>query len=267
MTNRTPFSNPSARRSIRALWHGSTCALVAPLVLEGLCALVSVTSAQAAGDFRDEHKVVVSGTCNHSVVPDRGSIVLTAEIQDPDLKVATRKATEAYERARAAIQKLSLKDAELGTVEYNVQQQREWEKGKSVFKGYTARIGLKVATSEIQRLGDVIAIASREGLRDVGQLITYLSDEKQMQERFGCLQAAAEDAKSKADKLAHSLGAKLGSTIQILEAPQAQLPRDPMPMAAMSLSESEGGRSTPRPSLEAGRQNISVMVQVSFALQ
>ena len=102
-------------------------------------------------------QVSVSGQCSKQVTPDRGAVTLTAQFRDTDLKTAIKRTTEAYERAREGVQKLKLDDVELTTSEYQVHQVTEWENNKSVPKGFEARMGLRVVTSSIARIGDVIA--------------------------------------------------------------------------------------------------------------
>jgi uncharacterized protein YggE len=211
----------------------------------------------------DERKVSVSGECNRLVVPDRGAIVLTAEVIDQDLKDATRKAMDEYERTRTALKKLNLEDLDMQTAEYNVERLREYEKGKTVNKGFRVRMGLRVSISSVKRMGEVIAIGAREGLQDVGRLTMYLSNEKASTERSECLKEAAENAKAKAEKLASALGAKVGAVISISDVSQVQPPMAPMENMAMLKADGMGAA----PTVEAGKQNISITINAVFGLK
>lgn len=228
--------------------------------------LLAIFTLPAHAEGSAPRAVSVSGACLRQVTPDRGSISMVAEARENDLQTATQKATRSYERARAAIQKLALPDADLRTTEYSVGEIREWENNKSVFKGFKARMGLKVSTSALQKLGDVMSIAAREGLVDVGALTMFLSDEKTKQERFACLQDAAADAKAKADKLATSLGAKVGPVLAISEG-GASMPGPRPEMMMETASMLKAGRAMDAPAIEAGQQNMTVNVSVTFALQ
>ncbi|NDD90983.1 DUF541 domain-containing protein [bacterium] len=220
------------------------------------------SSAFAESEVR---KVTVSGKCSRAITPDRGAMIVTAEVRDDDLKTASRRATEAYDRTRDAVKKLNLKDLELKTVEYSMGEVREWEKSKAVFKGYRARIGLRVSTSQVERLGEVIVIATREGLKDVGALQSFLSDARQLSEQVGCLQEAAANARTKAEKLAGSLGASLGEVLRISESGSTQDVFSPRMMSFGSRdSETVPGNT---PAIEAGQQTLTLAVEVSFALK
>lgn len=211
-----------------------------------------------------DRTISVSGNCMKMVTSDRGSITVTADIQDKDLARATKKATESYEAVRSAVQKLNLKDAQVSTSEYNVSEIREWEKEKTVFKGYRARIGLHVATSETSRLGEVIAIASKEGIREVGALSTYLSDEKSKTEREACLETAVHNAFAKASRMAKAANAKVGKTMSIVEE-GASAPPPPRPVHRMAMDMEM--KTTSAPTIEASSGNISVDVDVTYALE
>jgi uncharacterized protein YggE len=214
-------------------------------------------------------QVAVSGECNHVVSPDRGSITLTVEFQNMDLAKATKDAADSYERLSSAIKKLRLENLNIRTNEYSVNEVREWEKNREIMKGYRARMGLWVSTSEIQKIGEIIAIASKEKVKDVNSLQTYLSDEKQLQEEVACLGDAAKNARVKAEKLASALGAKIGGVMQMNETGRSlpQWPRPMMNVAKMNTRMMAMDSAESAPSVEAGQQNLSLSVLVTFELK
>jgi len=224
-----------------------------------LIALVNTVSAK-------EREITVSGSCKRQAVADRGSITITAEFLNEDLRQATKQVSESYEKIRNAVQKLSLEHAELTTSEYNVIELKEWEKNRNVSKGFRARMGLKVATSQVQRLGEVMSLASRYEAKDVGDLMTYLSEDKIKSENLLCLSEAAENAKTKAEKLATSLNAKIGNVISILESSGSDFARpNPVYMSAGASMKREARDMSP-PVVEAGKQDLSLQIQVIFQL-
>ena len=231
-------------------------------LVQGFTAFGSSAHAAFGLPGSDKRLVTVQGLCHRQVTSDRGAIILTAETTDMDLNSATHRTTAIYDRVREAVKRLNLENADLQTVEYSVSENREWEKSKSIFKGYRARMGLRVATSSIAKLGEVISIAAREQVKDVGSLTTFMSNEKQMKERLGCLQEASENARARADKLANSLGAKLGEVQEIQEVPDSNGGGRPVPMMAMNK-----GMADAAPAVEAGAQDLAITIQASFNLK
>jgi len=212
--------------------------------------------------------ISVTGNCVRNAVPDRGSISLTTEVKEQDLKEAAKKASENYEKLKTAIAKLNLPHVEIQTTETSYRENREWEKSKMVFKGYIARMGLSVSTSAIARLGEVVAIAGNQRINDVGQLNTYMSDEKTKQEQMACLEIAADNAKKRAEKLAGALNAKVAEVLKINEN-MSLSPSPVYPRYEMAMAKSVGGAESDMtaPNIEAGTQKVSVTVNVEFALR
>lgn len=223
------------------------------------------TLAMATLAHADPLRTVTSeGVCSREITPDRARVRATSEVIDRELAQATRRAGEQYERVKRAVERLGLESLELTTTEYQVSEVREWEKDRSVFKGFRARVGLEVSTAQVARLGEVIAIASREGVRDVGALQSYLSPTKRAAEESKCLAVAAEDARARAIEMARALGVSVGAAQQIEALGGASLP--PAPPLLMMRAESAGAAMAP-PTIEAGRESLSARVRVVFALK
>jgi uncharacterized protein YggE len=210
--------------------------------------------------------VNVSGHCTRSVIPDRGSINLVAEFQDNDLKLAIRRASETYEKVRDSVKKLNLKDAELTTSETGVMPIQEWVKDRSVAKGYRARMGLRVMTSEVSRIGEVIEIAAKYQVKNVDQLVTSLAPETLKREQEACLEEATQNAKARAQKLASAAGAGLGQVLTLSEN-WSSMPRPVMNYAMRRKMMESTDAVGDAPQIEAGREQLSVTVQAAFELK
>ncbi len=228
------------------------------------CGVLWVGAVASAGGAEVPRSVSVSGSCTRNVIPDRGAVVLTIDAKDPDAKRAQLAANRQYEGVRSKIEGLRLPDGEISTVEYVSEEIREWEKDRQVSKGFHTRIALRAETSDHGRLGEVIEVATRERVKNVGGLQLFISSKKIQEEKMACLKEASEQARAKADSLAHALGAKLGEvqTIQENSGPEYSPPIAPMygaPMEAMAA------KAAPR--IEPGKTELSTTVQVSFGLK
>jgi uncharacterized protein YggE len=209
--------------------------------------------------------VSVSGSCLRNVIPDRGAVTITAESRDADAKRAQVAANRQYEAMRSKVARLNLPDGELSTAEFLSEEIREWEKERMVSKGFRTRISLRVETSDHSRLGEVIDIASREGVKQMSGLQLFVSSKRMLDEKMACLKEAAEQARAKADSLAKSLGAKLGEVLSIQENASSQ-PEPPMPMMRSAMAmDAVAEKSAPR--IEPGKTELSITVQVSFGLK
>ncbi len=210
--------------------------------------------------------VSVSGSCLRKITPDRASVTITSEAKESDPKRATQKAQDVYERVLSKVKALKLPDSEIQTTEYSVEEIKEWENNKMVSRGFRARMGFQVETPDAKRLGEALEIAAKEGVRDVGRLALFVSNTRERDERNACLKEAAEQARIKATKLAESLNAKLGEVITINES-GASMPQ-PRPHFGMAKSAMmDEAQLSAAPTIETGKQELSITIQASFLLK
>jgi uncharacterized protein YggE len=208
-------------------------------------------------------QISVTGFCTKEITPDRGRIVVTVQYRKATVKDAVNQTLLVYEKLRGEIKKIGLPDAELQTSEYQVQEVQEWEKDKNVFKGYNARMGLLVSSSDIDRLGEVIAIAGKLEVKEVGQLDLYVSPTLFQKEQNSCLSTAASNARDKAQKIAEGLGAVLGAVISASENSEMPVAPRPQPM----FLKAEASRDAAAPGIEPGKRTIQVAVNTTFEVK
>ena len=228
-----------------------------------LSGLLSVSS------FAEESKrITVSGQCSVEVSPDRGSINFVAERVEKDASTAIKKATELHEKLRTEFKKLGIKDLELSSSEYTVQERKEWEKNKSVSKGFGARLGLKAITPDISSLGKLMEVAGTLGVTETNGLSTYISDAKWLDEKKKCLDTAAKNAEEKAQALVKSLHAKLGRVFQINElSGNTSAPVQPIfQERAMTMKSAMHDTAAPA-TIEGQKQSLMQEVQVVFLIE
>jgi uncharacterized protein YggE len=214
----------------------------------------------------NEEGITVTGRCLKEVAPDRGAITLTADSLDKDLKSALQRSTQAYEKAREAVKKLKLKDAQLFTQEYDVREDKQWENNKMVSKGFRARIGLKVETSEIPRLSEIFQIATNAGIRETSQLQLSLSDAKQLEVETGCLEEATRQATVKAQHVAKALKGSVGKVYWIREGGR-DFSMPPMPMMGARMEKLSMAADSGGATVETRAITLRFEVTASFELK
>ena len=210
--------------------------------------------------------VQVQGSCNIKVVPDRATISFTTENQSKNQQEAVKKTNTQMNDLKERIQKLKLADIEFKTTNYNVYPVREYEKNQYVDKGTKAVMTLEVTTSEIPRMGEAMVEASKVGLQNVGNMVTFLSLEKSQAEYLKCLDIASNDARKKADQLAKKLGFSVGEVESVIESPMPTTTPTPYPERTM-FTKSAMMDSAPVVSVDAGTQSFSTNIQVTFKIK
>ncbi len=230
--------------------------------------LALATFAILALDVRADapRTVTVSGNCTRELLPDRSSISFTAEFRNKDATTAAKQATDAFERLRKKIRDKPPADLELETTEFSLNEDFDWQKGTRVSRGFVARAGLRVVSSDFTFSSKVIAIAVQEGIRDVGGLGSHVSTGALDKARFDCLEEALRNARDKAQKLAGAAGAGLGPVESIredsasVEAPQAF-------QAFAKVQRFGGAEMDAGPTIERAKTRVNLAVTAAFRLR
>jgi len=228
-------------------------------LLSALLTLFSFHSLATSPDL-----IMVQGKCEKKVVPDRAAITFTAENTHKDQKKAFTKTTQEIEELKTQIKKMKLKDSVLKSTGYQVHPVREYEKERLIDKGMRVSLSLRVETSEIEKIGDTLALASKLGINQVGNLETFLSLEKKRSEYLSCLDVAAEDAQLKAQRLSKKLNIKTGDVHKVIESP---MPETPPVFHGSPMMKSMSAEAMPAPGIEAGEQDFSATVDLHYKIK
>lgn len=214
--------------------------------------------------------ILATGTCIKKITQDRGTVTLTTSVLAPTATESSQMATQESEKLKAAVDALKLPDATLQTTGFSVYEEREYQDKKTISKGFRTRVGLSVETSDISRLGEAIAAASKLGVKEIDSLSTFVSPQKMKSEYESCLEVATSNARDKAEKLAKGAGVKLGKVILIEEG------INPANSGDGNESYSKGIRSVmaaapqadmgSAPSISARAENITVSASVKFTV-
>jgi hypothetical protein len=123
--------------------------------------------------------------------------------------------------------------------------------------GFTATNVVRVKLNDLDKVGELIDIATRSGANQIHGIQFTLRDEQAARGR--ALQQATKDALASAEAMAGAVGAKLGP-VRSVEEQGAEPPR---PMRAMAMAEARGA-STP---IEPGTIEVSASVTVTVELE
>ncbi len=220
-------------------------------------------------------QVSVTGECLRQVVPDKGIVTATALKLDPkNAGKASKEVMDQYKNFQEKVKLLGLKDTVLQTSDYSVQPIYSWVQprpeiaGKNVLQGYQARLGLRVETTSIDRLGEVMIAAADTGIQEVGGFQMAISKQLEQKIRNECLAEAVGNARTQADLMAQAAGAKLGKPLSISDSYRG--PVFPMvaaaPMMAKMARNAEADMAQ-APTIQAGQTDIQVSVQATFEME
>lgn len=230
----------------------------------------ALTKAEASimGESHLYEGIKATGLCIKKISQDRGSVVFFSTVIAPNAGESSREANKSHQKLRDAVQALKIDGLQFETSSYSVSEEKEWVNKKFVSKGYRTSIALRVETPEIGKLGDIIAAATKTGIKGAEQLTTFVSPQKYKEEYESCLEVATRNAKDKAAKLARGAGVRLGKVVSISEGAESQTVGGYMSMAQasqpMAKIMSDSVSDQPPPSIDVSPVDINVSATVTF---
>lgn len=241
--------------------------LTSPCILLSLALLTNNSAHSQTRNPEAPNGIVVSGECLTKVTQDRGSVVIGSTFVAKSTKEASERVIRTHEALKARVIGLGLKNFISETAEYSVNQECSYDQGKRHCEGYRARLATRFETSEIARIGDIIAASSELGSEEVSDLTTFAAPETVKSAREACLEIAMKNAASKAQTLARGAGVALGKLKLIQESalPQGDRPipmaRRGLEVAAMSADIASAG-----PSIDAKPLDLKVEITAQYAI-
>lgn len=229
-----------------------------------LVGLLLITLSSHADDLA--RTISVFGECQKKIKTDRGAITVTVSHTSKNIQQATNQTNEKYNIFKSTVEKLTLPDQQLETVNYNVFEKKEWENKKYVSKGFTAEAGLKISTSDISKIGKIIETANKLKIKRISSLQTYVSQILRKKEYENCLAKATSNALDKAKKMATTLNAKVGKVTKINEGIRREGAMPPPPRDFM-MAKSVGRESALPPQISERQVDFNVKVEVQFELK
>lgn len=242
-----------------------SCALSIAARLCLMAALVTQLAAPAAfaddGDF--PRTISVSGTGSVDATPDIARLSLAVQRRDATMQVArddTVKVTNAF---LALCRKLGIKDSKIRTSGLTIQPEYRWDPkdNQQIFTGYFVQRQLEVELDDLDKLGEVMEGAINAGVNEVSP--PQLDSSRRKELSRDALAAAVTDAKANADRIAASLGVKVGAVRTIAAGGVA--PPPPMPMKAMRM-EAMAADSGAAESYTPGQIGFEARVEATFDL-
>ena len=176
------------------------------------CLLAAAFAVPFAAQADDEPRTIsVSGTGSVDAAPDIARLRLAVQRRDLNMQVA-RDATVKVSRDFIALcSRLGIKESKVRTAGLTIQPEYRWDQkqGVQVFTGYFVQRQLEVELANLDKLGELIEGAINAGVNEVSPPELDNSQRRELGRQ--ALAAAATDARSNAQRVADTLGVKLGA--------------------------------------------------------
>jgi len=204
--------------------------------------------------------LAVVGVGKVTVVPDMATVTVGIVVSNAKtVDEAQEKINVINNKIIDSMGKLGIAKTDIKTSNYSINPDYSYTNGTSQITGYSGNASLTVTVKDTKILPQVITEATSAGANQVGDpQYTVDSPEKFREEARN---KAIANAKEEAQKLAQSLGIRLGKVTNIVESQ----PNTPAPMfyQADALKTASSAEITP-PTIEAGSQEITSTVTLYF---
>jgi uncharacterized protein YggE len=233
-------------------------------VLLGILFTLSLLSpAHAVEDKEKSRTVTVQGQGKIQAVPDIATLSIEVTLEGSALDAVSAQVRERMQKALAALKAQGIDDKDIQTQAYQVQPRFEYDKaGNAKRKGYSVTHRVAAKVRDLKKVGKVLTSVLDTGVTSVdGPNFDF--DNPDALERQA-LQKAVEDARSKAELLAHAAGATLG---EILTLNQSGFSGPPGPRPMMMAMKSMAMTANAEEPISAGEQRFTASVSATFALK
>ena len=227
-----------------------------------LLAAFSALRSPAAAQTSDSPQIRVTGRATVSVAPEQASVDVGVVTEAPEAKDAARLNAQKLDFVLKAIRNALGSGANFETVSYSLNPVYRYPEPRTepVLRGYSASNVVRVKELALDKVGEVIDLATSSGANSVSNIAFGLRDEAAAKAR--ALREAAIDAKAKADALADALGVQVLGILSVSEG-EPDIIR-PLPTYRAEMAMAQAAPPTP---VEAGAIEVRASVTLSVAFR
>jgi uncharacterized protein YggE len=228
-----------------------------------ICTCLTAAAAVRADEVRERRTISVTGEGNVTAAPDLAIVSFAVDTTATEASAAGEENARTSTAVAEAIKKrLSDKD-KVTTAHYSldpVYEQRE-RGGNQPPKitGYVARNEVRVETHAIDRVGELIDVATKAGSNRVSGLQFTLDDRSPYLRQ--ALEKAGAEARQQAESVAKAIGVQLK---QVVSATTSTSPIVPRRFQGFGMAAAESRTQTP---VEAGEVTVNAVLQVTYEIE
>ena len=225
----------------------------------GLSAIKDTTDSSVSISKDGTVTVTASGTIN--VVPDVAEITFGISSDNADLSLAQEDNNTRSAQVKSTLEQLGVDDKDIQTTDYYIYPQYDYNTGDgSQISGYSVQQTLVVKNLKIEEAGNVVSQCVSAGINNMTG-INYTSskyDETYQQ----ALADAMNNARTKADALAASVGGKVTEVETINEGYQDNSPE----YRTFSMAGIENAKAADSLTFQPGETGVTATVTVQYKI-
>jgi uncharacterized protein YggE len=181
-----------------------------------LVALIGIGVFYSVSSSSSSKTLSVNGVSTIEVSPDLVSVYFNVETKGATSKEAKDRNVEIVNNLKDALIAKGFSENEIQTQSFNVYEDYKWVNNNRVSNGFIATHSIKVefSTEDTDKISDVID-AGVDANATVSYINFELSPENQNKYKAQAMEAAAKDARVKAEAVAAGLGQSVGKLVSV----------------------------------------------------
>lgn len=221
--------------------------------------LLIFVSAVGLADDHAAGTISVTGFASVETPPDRATLSLSIDARESTVAAAQAKAAEVTARVLELAEEMDIPENRVDTMSAIVRPEYRWNRddGTQELVGFVAQRQMRLELHDLDKVGAVIERAVAAGVNQVSP--PRLTSSRSRDAYRDALAKAVDDARQNAERLADSLGLRLGAAIEV-NAGTAFRPQPPPMGRAEAMTVSDAAPQT----YSAGDLTVSANVSVVF---
>jgi len=165
----------------------------------------------------NDNTINVQGNAELTVEPDEAEVWVGASFVKDTAEEAQSSVNEVINDIIDGLRYKGFTEEDMETTQLSLREEYSWEDNTRKSEGWRATQTLKVKTTDLTKVGEIVDVAVENGANQINNINFGLSEEKEQQYKKQALSEAAANAKDKAQTIADSLGVKLGKIKSVTE--------------------------------------------------
>lgn len=203
--------------------------------------------------------MAVTGEGKVDVVPDTAYIDAGITVRNAStVEEARRKLDEANNKVIGSLKNLGIDKKDIKTSNYSINPNIVYRNNQDIESGYNGNASIQIIVRKTDLVSQVIDVATTAGATDVNGPRFAVDDPSKFREE--ARNKAIKNAREQAQKIASSLGIRLGRVVNMVESG----PSTPPPVYANRAMSLEGSVDKSTPDIEQGSETITSSVTLYF---
>ncbi len=178
-----------------------------------------LTSAAEGSPNVIQNTISVTGEGQVKVLPDEGFVDIAVIVEKPTTQEAVDENSRITQAVIDAVEKIDAENLKLETISYDLSPLYDYSQENQPPKiyAYRATTITKASTTDLTKIGEIIATATGAGASSISSIGFDLSDFAKSDAKNNAIAEATKDAESKAKAIADAMGLRIEKVLFISE--------------------------------------------------